>query len=219
MHMKKERGNAADVLGRYEIIIRLQKVVIICLLLFVAILTGACLYFGSLPKSVPWVIELTPQGEATYYPDAVKLLENWTPNDATQRYFIARYVTNLRSVSTDNYQNQTNAGDVYAKSLNNAASLITEWYTDNNPITRSANEYVQVPSEEMSITQYSNTQWKVTWRETTYRRSDGMIIGDKQYEGIFTVAFYTPDTERTKRENPIGMYVVNYDIDLLRNLL
>lgn len=217
--MSKEKGGVSDVLGRYETTIRLQKAVIFCLVFAVIIVTAICVYAVSLPKSIPWVIELTPQGEATYYPDAVKLLEDWTPNDASQRYFMLKYVRDLRGVSTDNYRNQEAAGDVFSRSLDNASRMINDWYTQNNPIRRSADEYVLVPSEEMSITKLSDSEWRVSWRETTYRRTDREVIRDEQYDGIFTVAFYTPDTERKKIENPIGLYVVNYDISLLRDLM
>ena len=99
-------NSSADKLGRYRKIIALQRVALVCMVLTIAALGGIAMYLGSLPKSVPWVIELTPSGEATYYPDAVKLLEDWTPNEATQRYFMASYVEHLRGVSMDNYVNR-----------------------------------------------------------------------------------------------------------------
>lgn len=200
-------------------VMKLQKAVIGCLVAFIVILIGICAYLGTLPKSVPWVIELTQDGEATYYPDAVKLLENWSPNETTQRYFMMDYVINLRSVSTDNYVNKDNAQQVFNKTLSLATDKVVDWYTVNNPIDVSANMYVQIPPEELSIVKYSPTQWQVTWRETGYRRTDHAIISDAQYQGIFNVAFYTPDSERARRDNPIGMYVTNFDIALVRNLL
>lgn len=215
--MKKERS-ASDILGHLKSVIALQKTAIICLVIFVAVLSVLCMYFGSLPKSVPWVVELTQDGNATYYPDAVKLLDNWTPNDATQRYFMIDYVTRMRTVSTDNLRNQENANVVFSKSVENASDQINAWYTQNNPIVRSATEYVVIPQEEISVLSYGTNMWRVTWRETTYRKADNMIIADAQYEGIFAVAFYTPSTERQKIQNPIGMYVTGYDIALQRNL-
>lgn len=219
MKLSTEKGTTSDILAHYEMVMKLQKTVIGCLIAFILILIGICAYLGTLPKSVPWVIELTQAGEATYYPDAVKLLDQWSPNETTQRFFMMDYVVNLRSVSTDNYVNKDNAQQVFNKTLEDATTKVTQWYTDNNPIEISADSYIQVPTEEMSIVQYSPTQWQVTWRETGYRRTDHAIISDNQYQGIFTVAFYTPDTERARRDNPIGMYITNFDIALLRNLL
>lgn len=208
-----------DRLSRLEGIVKVQKAVIVCLCAVTALLAAVDMYIAQQPKSVPWVIELTPDGQATYYEDAVKLLEDWTPNDSTQRYFMAHYVQNMRSVSTDNIVNRENATKVFAQTLDRAGSAISSWYTGNNPITRSSSMYVEVPTEELSVVKYTDSQWKVTWRETVHRRGDGAVTSDRQYEGIFTVKFYTPDTERARRENPIGMYVVDYDIDLLKNLM
>ena len=118
--MREDKGNASDILGHYEMVMKLQKAVIGCLVAFIVILIGICAYLGTLPKSVPWVIELTQDGEATYYPDAVKLLENWSPNETTQRYFMMDYVINLRSISTDNYVNKDNAQKVFNKTLSRA---------------------------------------------------------------------------------------------------
>ena len=219
MSFNKENRAASDVLGHYELVNKLQKVVIGCLIAFVVILIGICAYLGTLPKSVPWVIELTQDGQATYYPDAVKLLDQWSPNETTQRYFMMDYVINLRSVSTDNYINKDRAQQVFNKTINQATSQVTKWYEANNPIDISADMYIQVPEEEISIVQYSPTQYQVTWRETGYRRTDHAILTDNQYQGIFNIAFYTPDTERARRNNPIGMYVTSFDIALLRNLL
>lgn len=209
----------SDQLRRYRKVIALQTVAIVCLLVAIAAISGVAMYLGSLPKSVPWVIELTPEGEATYYPDAVKLLEDWTPNESTERFFMAEYIEHLRGVSTDNYINRANAIDVFAKTLGNAAGLIDDWFMANNPIERSSKEYVIIPPEELSIVKYSDNQWQVTWRETTYRRSDRTIIADRMQTGLFRVEFYTPDTERKRRDNPIGMYVVDFDIDLQRDLM
>lgn len=219
MSFNKENRAASDVLGHYELVNKLQKVVIGCLIAFIVILIGICAYLGTLPKSVPWVIELTQDGQATYYPDAVKLLDQWSPNETTQRYFMMDYVINLRSVSTDNYINKDRAQQVFNKTINQATSQVTKWYEANNPIDISADMYIQVPEEEISIVQYSPTQYQVTWRETGYRRTDHAILTDNQYQGIFNIAFYTPDTERARRNNPIGMYVTSFDIALLRNLL
>lgn len=213
------RNTAAETIASYKRAILIRTVVIVLLVAFIILLGALALYFGSLSKEIPYVIELSTDGEAYYHANTVDLLRDWTPSDATQRYFISHYVIDMRSVSTDNYRNKDAADSVFQKSLGTASSQITQWYADNNPITRSSSEYVIVPTDDMAVVLYSSDQWKVTWRETTYRRSDNVIISDKQYEAIFTVAFYTPDTERRKRENPIGMYVTEFSVKLIGSLM
>lgn len=220
--IKRRRESASDRIGRLEIKVRLQKALIVFLFVSCLALFFADIYLARLPKSLPYVIELTPQGEATYYPDAVKLLDSWEPNDATQRFFIADYITKMRSVSIDNYINRQNAQAVYSRTVTsgNAISFIENFFTNNNPLERSKSVVVKIPAEELSILKYSATQWKVVWRETeTKKGSSATVLSDKQYEALISIAFYTPRTEREKRENPIGLYVTDFDMDILRDLL
>ena len=202
-----------------EIKVTVLRTMCIVISIFALILGGMAMYFAGLPKTVPWVVELTPTGEADYLIDSISLRETWSPNDATQRYFIAHYVINLRSVSTDDNIIRSAVNDVYSRTLGNAVDMINAHYTQNNPTYLKTLQTIQVPVEDMSVTNYGENKWKVIWREITYRRSDGAIIADSQYEGIFTVEFYTPETERKARENPLGMYVTDYSIKLLRDNL
>lgn len=213
------RNTAAETIARYKQTIAIRTAVAVVLAVVVVVLAALAFYLGALPKKMPYVIELSSDGEAYYHANTVDLLRDWTPSDATQRYFISRYVSDLRSVSIDNYVNKDHASSVYSKSLSKATELVTSWYGDNNPIDRSRTEYVVIPSDEMSVVLYSDSVWKVSWRETTYRRSDGTMIADRQYEGLFSVSFYTPDTERRKRENPIGMYITDFETNLIGSLM
>ena len=213
------RKGAADEIQRLNWHIRIRTAIILVELINIIMLSAVALYLGQLPKSQPWVVELTSDGEATYKADVVSALASWSPSDATQRYFVSHYISEMRTVSTDNNVNKQNANSVYARSVNSATEQVNLWYTQNNPITRAKNEYVLIPLDEMAVVKYSANQWKVTWRETSYRTSDKEIFADQQIEAIITVEFYLPDTERRRRENPIGMYVSNIETVYERSLI
>lgn len=213
------RKGAADEIQRLNWHIRIRTAIILVEFITIIFLLVVAVYLGQLPKTQPWVVELTSDGEATYKANVVSALASWEPSDATQRYFISHYVSELRTVSTDNNQNKANANSVYSRTVGTATDQVNAWYTGNNPITRAKNEYVLIPLDEMAVVKYSSNQWKVTWRETSYRTSDKEIFADQQIEAIFTVEFYLPDTERRRRENPIGMYVSNIEIIYERSLI
>lgn len=213
------RKGAADEIQRLNWHIRIRTAIILVEFITIIFLLVVAVYLGQLPKTQPWVVELTSDGEATYKANVVSALASWEPSDATQRYFISHYVSELRTVSTDNNQNKANANSVYSRTVGSATEQVNNWYTGNNPITRAKNEYVLIPLDEMAVVKYSANQWKVTWRETSYRTSDKEIFADQQIEAIFTVEFYLPDTERRRRENPIGMYVSNIEIVYERSLI
>ena len=213
------RKGAADEIQRLNWHIRIRTAIILVEFITIIFLLVVAVYLGQLPKTQPWVVELTSDGEATYKANVVSALASWEPSDATQRYFISHYVSELRTVSTDNNQNKANANSVYSRTVGTATDQVNAWYTGNNPITRAKNEYVLIPLDEMAVVKYSGNQWKVTWRETSYRTSDKEIFADQQIEAIFTVEFYLPDTERRRRENPIGMSVSNIEIVYERSLI
>ena len=213
------RKGAADEIQRLNWHIRIRTAIILVEFITIIFLLVVAVYLGQLPKTQPWVVELTSDGEATYKANVVSALASWEPSDATQRYFISHYVSELRTVSTDNNQNKANANSVYSRTVVTATDQVNAWYTGNNPITRAKSEYVLIPLDEMAVVKYSGNQWKVTWRETSYRTSDKEIFADQQIEAIFTVEFYLPDTERRRRENPIGMYVSNIEIIYERSLI
>lgn len=213
------RKGAADEIQRLNWHIRIRTAIILVELINIIMLSAVAMYLGQLPKSQPWVVELTSDGEATYKADVVSALAAWSPSDATQRYFVSHYVADMRTVSTDNNINKQNANNVYSRSVSGATEKVNQWYAQNNPITRAKNEYVLIPLDEMAVVKYSANQWKVTWRETSYRISDREIFADQQIEAIITVEFYLPDTERRRRENPIGMYVSNMEIVYERSLI
>lgn len=216
--MNSKKG-AADEIQRLNWIIKIRTVVMLFEFIVIIILAGLSAYLFSLPKKVPWVVELTSDGEATYKADVVTALSEWTPSDATQRFFISKYIQELRGISTDNNVNKQNVQSVYSRSLNDASTYVDQYYRDNNPITRSKNEYIVIPTDEMAVVKYSANQWKVTWRETSYRVGDKEIFADYQCEAVLTVSFYLPDTERRRRENPIGMYISKVEIVYERSLI
>lgn len=216
--MNSKKG-AADEINRLNWVIKLRTAVMIVEFVMILILAALSLYLGTLPKKIPWVVELTEDGEATYQADVVTALSNWSPSDATQRYFISHYIEDLRGVSTDNNVNKENANSIYQRTVETATTYVTSWYTQNNPVTRSKTEYVLIPLDQMAVVKYSDNQWKVTWRETSYRVSDKEIFADQQCEAIITVKFYLPDTERRRRENPIGMYISDIQISYEKSLI
>lgn len=189
------------------------------LMAIIVLLIAACAYLGTRPKSVPWAIEIGSDGRARYYPGAVKLLTDYTPSDYSRRRFLKDYVMLLRSVYTDDRANVENAGALYRTTLNVARESLNKWFATQNPNKLNKSSYVEVPENEISVVKYDDLAWKVIWRETTHRRSDNAITGDKQYEGVFHIAYYTPTLEEDRIDNPDGLYVVDFDVSMLRNLM
>lgn len=215
------KGQGGDIVSRYrQMEGQLMALRLACIVLALA-LAGTLVmaaYLGSLPKTVPYVIEIDGDANARYDANAVKMLENWTPNDELRRAFIKDYVTSMRAVSSDNYVNKENINSVYSRTTGDAAGQINSWYGESNPITRSAQSRVSLPDDGFSVLKYSDTQWKAVWRETETART-GQVVYDRQYEGIFNIAYYTPSDEKQLLNNPLGLYVTSFDITYTQNLM
>lgn len=218
-------NNIENVLKGYKIQLKLLKFIIGCLAVIITLLLLLNVYYGSKAKTIPWVVELTSEGKAYYHENAVFLQEDWVPNEATQRYFLSQYIQNLRSVSSDYNTNMLAGRELLSKSASNAFNTISPSYMDTNnladksPLVRMKRETVVIPSEEVSVIKYDTDKWKIVWRESTYDNNN-VLIKDEQFEGIFLVALVkTERTDTQKKYNPIGLYVLDWDISLIRNLM
>ena len=69
--MKNTSPDISHRLGKLEKEIAVWKTVSLLLVLFIIVLTTLAAYLGAQAKTLTWVLEVTEQGEATYYPDAV----------------------------------------------------------------------------------------------------------------------------------------------------
>src|SRR4051812_17397938 len=59
------------------------------------------LYLGTLPKSVPYIIELDGVGQATFRGELGRVATAGKPSDRQVQYQLRRFVQALRSVSSD----------------------------------------------------------------------------------------------------------------------
>ena len=126
-------SDAAALREQRLIIFRILTVMlsVICLLLIVAIVIIA-----GYPKSQGYVIEIAADGSATMNPDAVTLLQDWTPAEETKRHFLGEFIRELRSVSSDPQIVQANIDRLYNRVTGNAADQVTDYIRETDPRNR-----------------------------------------------------------------------------------
>ena len=62
----------------------------------------ALVYLALKPKTeIPYVVEITTDGDVRYVKDAVTTLSSWTPSQSTTMHVLRDYIINLRGVSSD----------------------------------------------------------------------------------------------------------------------
>lgn len=205
-------SDAAALREQRLIIFRILTVMlsIICLLLIVAIVIIA-----GYPKSQGYVIEIAADGSATMNPDAVTLLQDWTPAEETKRHFLGEFIRELRSVSSDPQIVQANIDRLYNRVTGNAADQVTDYIRETDPRNRLKNETVTI--KIASILPLSDQTYQIDFRETVWTKSL-RIKSDTHYRCIASFEIYTPRTNKQALYNPIGLYVTEFAIQQVQEI-
>lgn len=205
-------SDAAALREQRLIIFRILTVMlsIICLLLIVAIVIIA-----GYPKSQGYVIEIASDGSATMNPDAVTLLQDWTPAEETKRHFLGEFIRELRSVSSDPQIVQANIDRLYNRVTGNAADQVTDYIRETDPRNRLKNETVTI--KIASILPLSDQTYQIDFRETVWTKSL-RIKSDTHYRCIASFEIFTPRTNKQALYNPIGLYVTEFAIQQVQEI-
>lgn len=205
-------SDAAALREQRLIIFRILTVMlsVICLLLIVAIVIIA-----GYPKSQGYVIEIASDGSATMNPDAVTLLQDWTPAEETKRHFLGEFIRELRSVSSDPQIVQANIDRLYNRVTGNAADQVTDYIRETDPRNRLKNETVTI--KIASILPLSDQTYQIDFRETVWTKSL-RIKSDTHYRCIASFEIYTPRTNKQALYNPIGLYVTEFAIQQVQEI-
>lgn len=188
--------------------------VIIALAVLIAIIAGD---IGQ-----PEVLEIRENGEGAWYEDPVKLQEDYVPTDAAYILVIKDFIRGLRMVESFYDTNEYLVARALMCSTGNANKKLQSKLETENPFDLAGTTRIDVPYNSITVTKVSQTQWKASWRERTYDNNGNKIM-EADYESVFhTVLLENEDTGSTlspKKYNPLGIYIYEYDIDLLRKLM
>lgn len=188
--------------------------VIIALAVLIAIIAGD---IGQ-----PEVLEIRENGEGAWYEDPVKLQEDYVPTDAAYILVIKDFIRGLRMVESFYDTNEYLVARALMCSTGNANKKLQSKLETENPFDLAGTTRIDVPYNSITVTKVSQIQWKASWRERTYDNNGNKIM-EADYESVFhTVLLENEDTGSTlspKKYNPLGIYIYEYDIDLLRKLM
>ncbi|WP_419914565.1 conjugal transfer protein TrbF [Hoeflea sp.] len=170
-----------------------------CLALSIGLASG--LVWQSLQSRVtPYVVEVDRFGEARTVAPAV---QNYRPTDAQIAWHLARFITNLRSVSTDPVLVRQNWLAAYDFATDRVALFLNEYARTSDPFgaigTRSVSVHVT------SVVRASDTSFQVKWTEQVYER--GSLAGTFRWTAILTVAIQPPRSADALAKNPLGLFV------------
>lgn len=195
----------------------------IALFLAIAALTLIVAETGRRVGSEPMILEIREDGDGKWYMDAIKLQRDYVPTDAAYTRAIKSFIRGLRMIESHYDTNKDLILTAMMSATGNAERKLEKKLLEENPFERSSEIRIDVPTNSIKVHKVSQSQWKASWRERTYN-SRGTLIMEEDYEAVFhTRLMETKDVKgagemNPKKRNPLGIFIYEYDIDLLRKL-
>jgi type IV secretion system protein VirB5 len=167
-------------------------------------LSGGLLWQSMQSRVVPYVVEVDRLGEARAVEHAAA---EYRPTDPQIAWHLARFITNVRSVSLDPVLMRENWLSAYDFVNDRGALFLGEYARAANPFADVGTRTVSV--QVTSVVRASDRSFQVKWTETAYER--GSLAGTSRWTAILTVAVRPPSSAETLRNNPLGLYVEAID--------
>ena len=167
-------------------------------------------YIGSQNKMVPYMVEVNSLGRAVA---SAPIQQVNMPNELIIKSQLARFISNLRSVTSDAKVQKAWLFEAYAmvNQGDPAAGLIAQYYGGgqgpNSPFVRAQSELVEV--DISTVLMQTAESWEIEWLETTRNRK-GELIRQVPMRALIQTYISKPDTLKGIYENPAGVYVKQF---------
>lgn len=169
--------------------------------LSLALLMGGGLVWHSAQSIVtPYVVEVEAAGQVRAVGEAAS---PYKPTDAQIAFHLARFVTDVRSLSLDPVVVRQNWLEAYDYATDRGAATLNEYARANDPFARVGQNTVAV--EVTSVVRASDSSFQVRWIERSF--ANGSPAGMERWTAVLTVVLQPPRTEARLRKNPLGIYV------------
>ncbi len=169
--------------------------------LSLALLMASGLVWRSAQSIVtPFVVEVDNAGQVRAVGEAAM---PYKPNDAQIAHHLARFVTDVRSLSIDPIVVRQNWLEAYEYTTDRGAATLNDYARANDPFSRIGQSSVAV--EVTSVVRASDTSFQVRWIERNY--ANGAPSGTERWTAVLSVVLQPPRTEQRLRKNPLGIYV------------
>ena len=169
------------------------------LILSAGLATGM-VWQASQSRVTPYVVEVDHLGEAK----AVNPAEaKFQPTDPQIAWHLARFITDIRSVSLDPVLMRRDWLSAYDFVTKRGAQTLDAYARANDPFSRIGDKTVSV--QVTSVVRASDKSFQVKWLEQAFDR--GTPVGTSRWTGILTTVSKAPASADVLRKNPLGIYV------------
>ena len=162
---------------------------------------SAALAWQSVQSRVtPYVVQVDKFGAVQAVAPAV---QNYVPTDAEIAWYLGRFITDVRSLSSDPVVVRHNWLEAYDYATDRGAVALNQFAQANDPFKAIGRRTVSVQIN--SVVRVSDKSFQVKWTEQAFEH--GAAVKTERWTSILTVVTKTPSTAETLKRNPLGLYV------------
>jgi type IV secretion system protein TrbF len=174
---------------------------IVAVLLLVALIMAL-----SLKKNILFVAEITKTGRVV---NVAPLRQRYVPTIAQTEYFIGNFIKLVRNLPLDPVVAKQNWLAAYNYLTSSGAEKLNKFMQKNNPVDALGKETRTVKITD--INPISKNTYQVDWTENSVD-VNGQNPTEKTFSAVFTVVIKQPITQQMIMKNPLGIYIVDFNI-------
>ena len=130
-------------------------------------------------------------------------IETNKPPDSQIAYFLARFIENVRSLSSDPIVVRANWLNGYAYVTDRGAQDLNKYPHEIDLFAKVGSRMVSV--EIISIVRASDRSFTIRWVESIHE--NGAPTRTERFTGVVTVVFESPSSSESLIANPLGLYI------------
>ncbi|GER09537.1 conjugal transfer protein TrbF [Variovorax boronicumulans] len=164
------------------------------------LMAGGLVWRSAQSIVTPYVVEVDSAGQVRAVGEAAT---PYKPSDAQIAHHLARFITDVRSLSIDPIVVRQNWLEAYEYTTDRGAATLNEYARANDPFSRIGESSVAVQIN--SVVRASDSSFQVRWTERRY--VNGEAAGLERWTAVLAIVLQAPRTEERLRRNPLGIYV------------
>ena len=173
------------------------------------VLSGGLIWQSTQSRVTPYVVQVDKFGAVQAVGPAV---QNYTPTDAEIAWYLARFVTVVRSLSIDPVVVRRNWLEAYDYATDHGAVFLNQYAQINDPFKAVGERTVSV--QVTSVVRVSDNSFQVKWTEQIFEHDT--LAKTERWTAILSIVTKQPASAETLKKNPLGLYVngVNWSREL-----
>jgi type IV secretion system protein VirB5 len=163
-------------------------------------LAGGLIWQSMQSRVTPYVVQVDKLGEVQAIGPAN---QSYKPTDAEFAWYLARFITDVRSLSSDPIVVRKNWLEAYDYATDHGAVFLNQYAQANDPFKAVGERMVSV--QVTSVVRASDASFQVKWVEQIYEHD--ALAKTERWTAIVSVITQQPTTAEVLRKNPLGLYV------------